>query len=199
MKRIDALRAAADAARDLPVVVTCAATSRELAAVADTPNHLYLLDSMGLTSSVGIGLALALDEMPHERVLVLDGDGSLLMNLGSLATIGYHRPEKLILGVLDNQAYASTAGFATYTERLNIGAIAAACGIEVLTAATEEELRTAIAAARINPGPHVVHIHIQPGNAQDIPLLLKDPVILAARFSAWLESTVEERESQLVE
>lgn len=187
MKRIDALRAAADVAREVPVIATCAATSRELAAIADAPNHLYLLDSMGLTSSVGIGLALALDDTPHEHVLVLDGDGSLLMNLGSLATIGYHRPKKLILGILDNGTYASTAGFATYAERIDLGAIAAACGIAVTVANTEDTVRSALQAAMQRTGPEVIHIRIEPGNAQNIPLLLMDPVVLAARFRSWLD------------
>jgi sulfopyruvate decarboxylase subunit beta len=188
VKRIDALRTVADVAFDLPIIVTCAATSRELAAVADTPNHLYLLDSMGLTSSVGIGLALALDDTPHRQVLVLDGDGSLLMNLGSLATIGYHRPKKLILGILDNASYASTAGFGTYAEHIDLGAVAAACGIEVTAVDTEESLRSSLRTARERIGPQVIHIRIEPGNAENIPLLLMDPVVLTARFRSWLDS-----------
>lgn len=188
MRRIDALRVAAGAACDLPVIATCAATSRELAAVADAPNHLYLLDSMGLTSSVGVGLAMALADTPHERVLVLDGDGSLLMNLGSLATIGYHRPQKLILAILDNASYASTAGFATYAERIDLGAVAASCGIEVKVTNTEESLRLALGTARRQIGPQVIHIRIEPGNAENVPLLLTDPVVLAARFRSWLDS-----------
>lgn len=188
MKRIDALRVAAEEARDLPVVVTCAATSRELAAIADAPNHLYLLDSMGLTSSVGLGLALALADTAVRRVLVLDGDGSLLMNLGSLASIGYYRPEKLILAILDNASYASTAGLPTYAQRIDLGAIAAACGIEVAVADTEESLRSALENAAHRPGPHALHVRIEPGNAANTPLLLADPVVLAARFRSWLDA-----------
>lgn len=169
------------------MIATCAATSRELAAIADAPNHLYLLDSMGLTSSVGIGLAFALEASRHERVLVLDGDGSLLLNLGSLATIGYHRPKKLILGILDNATYASTAGFATYAERIDLGAIAASCGIEVTVADTEDGLRSSLQSTRKRIGPQVIHIHIEPGNAENIPLLLMDPVVLATRFRSWLD------------
>jgi len=67
MKRIDALEVLASLTGDLPVVVTCAASSRELAAVADRPNHLYLLDAMGLAGSVGTGLALALADRPVPR------------------------------------------------------------------------------------------------------------------------------------
>ncbi|MBO0876364.1 MAG: phosphonopyruvate decarboxylase, partial [Pseudonocardia sp.] len=86
MKRIDALRVITNRTPDLPVTATCAATSRELAAVADRDNHLYLLDAMGLTVSVGTGVALAIAGTSVARSVVIDGDGSLLMNLGSAAT-----------------------------------------------------------------------------------------------------------------
>lgn len=186
MKRIDALRVVADGAPDLPIVVTCAATSRELAAVADCDNHLYLLDSMGLASSVGTGMALALEESSVERVLVLEGDGGLFMNLNALATLGFHKPRKLILGVLDNRSYASTGGQPTYSERLDLGAIAESCGARVRRAADGASLAAAIDECGREDGPHVIHIHIEPGNAPGTSLLLLDPAVLAARFSAWL-------------
>jgi sulfopyruvate decarboxylase subunit beta len=198
VKRTAALRIAANAASDLPVVVTCAATSRELAAIADRPNHLYLLDSMGLTSSVGTGVALALEDSSVNRVLVLDGDGSLLMNLGCLATIGYHRPQKLILAILDNASYASTAGLPTYSTRLDLGAIAAACGIQVLRADSEDTLQSILDISLSKPGPHVLHVRIEAGNAVATPLLLLDPVILAARFSTWLNRQQREEAARPV-
>jgi sulfopyruvate decarboxylase subunit beta len=186
VKRIEALRIAADLAADLPVVATCAATSRELAAVADRDNHLYLLDSMGLTTSVGTGLALAVAGTGVSHVLVLDGDGSLLMNLNALATAGYLLPAALVLVVLDNASYASTAGLPTYSQRLDLGAVAEACGLPVRRAGTPDELRDALSASFATPGPAVVHARIEPGNAPDVPLLLADPVLLAGRFRAWL-------------
>jgi sulfopyruvate decarboxylase subunit beta len=186
MKRIEALQILADAAADLPLVATLAATSRELAAVADRPNHFYVLDAMGLTPSVATGLAMALDDTPVRKVVAIDGDGSILMNLGSLATLGYLRPERLVLVILDNQSYASTAGIPTYTERIDLGSIAAACGVAVLQADDQETLARALEQALSEPGPHVVHARTEPGNAPNIPLLLVDPVVLAARFSDWL-------------
>jgi len=188
MKRIDALRIVGEAARDLPIVVTCAATSREMAAVADGDNCLYLLDSMGLTSSVGTGLALALEDSAVSRVVVLDGDGSLFMNLNALATAGYYRPHKLVLIILDNASYASTAGFPTYSERLDLGAISSSCGLEVSSVTDDQSLREALAMVKATPGPHVLHVRIEAGNASDIPLLLMDPVVLASRFQRWIGS-----------
>ena len=186
MKRIEALRVLAELTPGLPVVVTLAATSRELAAVADRDSHLYLLDSMGLAPSVATGLALAIETTPISRVVALEGDGSLLMNFGALATIGYLRPERLVLVVLDNGVYASTADVPTYTQRLDLAPIASAIGLAAWTAIDEETLRTAMRQALAEPGPHFVHVRIEPGNAPGAPLLLADPVVLAARFEDWL-------------
>lgn len=186
MNRMDALRAVTAATTDLPVVATCAATSRELAALADRDNHLYLLDSMGLTTSVGTGLALAVAGSAVPHVAVLDGDGSLLMNLNALATAGYLLPEALVLVILDNGSYASTAGLPTYSRRLDLGRIAEACGLRVLRAGDPDGLSGALAEAFSGPGPTVCHVRIEPGNAPGTPLLLADPVVLAARFRSWL-------------
>ena len=186
MKRIDALRVLAELTADLPLVVTLAATSRELAAVADRPNHLYLLDSMGLVPSVATGLSLAIEGSPVSRLIALEGDGSLLMNFGSLATIGFLQPERLVLVVLDNGVYASTADIPTYTQVLDLAPVASAIGLTTWTAVDGETLRTAMRQVLAEPGPHFVHVRIEPGNAPRTPLLLADPVVLAARFEAWL-------------
>jgi sulfopyruvate decarboxylase subunit beta len=187
MNRMDALREIVDRTAALPVVAVCAATSRELAALQDRPNHLYLLDAMGLTSSVGIGLAIALEDSPIERVVVIDGDGSLFMNLGSLATMGYLRPTKLILIVLDNAVYASTANIPTYSDRVDLGAVAASCGIGVGVADTPAALGSALDEALAVDGPGMLHVRIEPGNTAGTPLLLMDPVVMGARFQDWLK------------
>ena len=126
--RIEALTAAVEAAPDAAFVVTCGATSREMAAVADRPNNLYLLDSMGLTTSVALGLAVGLQSVVGD-VVAIDGDGSLLMNLGSLATIGAHGPRDLTILLLDNGTHASAAGVPTTSERIDLCRVAEGCGI----------------------------------------------------------------------
>lgn len=186
MKRIEALSTVVELTPDLPVVATCAATSRELAAVADRPNHLYLLDSMGLTSSVGTGLALAVEGSAVDRVIVLDGDGSLLMNLNALATASFLELPRLVIVCLDNGSYASTAGIESYASRLDLGAIAEGCGLQVLRADSDEGLRSALATVTTEDGPHFVHVRIAPGNEPGTPLLLMDPAVLADRFRSWL-------------
>jgi sulfopyruvate decarboxylase subunit beta len=190
MKRIEALQFLGAAASDLPVVVTLAATSREMAAVADGDNLLYLLDSMGLAPSVGLGLALALRGSAVDRVLVIEGDGSLFMNPNSLPTAAYHRVENLIIALLDNGTYASTGGFATYSARVDIGRLAEGAGLVVQRAGDIDSLEAAFTTARAQPGPHLLHVTIEPGNAPGIPLFLADPVILAERFRTWLARAV---------
>ena len=190
MKRIEALRVIVDRTPDLPVTATCAATSRELAAVSDRDNHLYLLDSMGLTVSVGTGLALGIADTKVSRSVVIDGDGSLLMNLSALATAGYLAPENLVILLLDNGVYASTGGIPTQAAKLDLGAIAESMGLQVLHAVDTTELETVVQRTLAEPGPWFVHVRIDPGNEPNIPLLLIDPVVHADRFRRWLTSRI---------
>lgn len=186
MKRIDALGVVTELGSDLPVVATCAATSRELAAAADRDNHLYLLDSMGLTTSVGTGLALACDGTAVSHVITVDGDGSLLMNLGALATAGFLAPARMLVVLLDNGVYASTGNIPTQASKIDLGAVGAACGLNVAAVDTVDGVRTSLTAMLASPGPHLLHVRIEPGNADGTPLLLDDPVVLGHRFRTWL-------------
>ena len=93
--------------------------SRELYAAADRPKKIYMLGSMGLASSIGLGLALV---RPERKVIVLDGDGSVLMNLGALATIAHNALENYLLIILDNCCYGSTGSQPTCTsQRTELG------------------------------------------------------------------------------
>ncbi|MBO2463958.1 thiamine pyrophosphate-dependent enzyme [Actinomadura violacea] len=197
MKRIQALQILAAATADLPVVVTCAATSRELAAVADRPNHLYLLDAMGLAGSVATGIALGLERPgagngPVGKVVAIEGDGSLLMNPNVLPTGGFLTPGNLLMVLLDNQVYGSTAGIPTYATRIDLGRLAEASGWSVLRATGPEELRESFGRALTLTGPVFLHVRIEPGNAPDVPKLLEDPVVIARRFQDWLHDRTEE-------
>jgi thiamine pyrophosphate-dependent acetolactate synthase large subunit-like protein len=185
MRRIDALDALAELTGRHPVVVTCAATSRELAAVQDSDNHLYLLDAMGLVGSVATGLALSLDRAAP-KVVGIEGDGSLLMNPNVLPTGGYLAPANLLLVVLDNGVYGSTGGLPTYSSRIDLGRLAAAAGWTTRSADTVDGLRAAFAELLTVPEPAFLHARIEPGNAQGIAKLLVDPVSIRDRFTRWL-------------
>lgn len=188
MKRIEALQILADLADQHPVVVTCAATSRELASVKDSDNHLYLLDSMGLVGSVATGLALDLPESTP-KVVGIEGDGSLLMNPNVLPTGGYVKPNMLLV-LLDNQVYGSTAGLPTYSSEVNLEELAAAAGWA--TGRAEDAAGLTAEWARlmdIHDRPAFLHVPIESGNASNIPKLLIDPVSITYRFRRWLEAS----------
>ena len=191
ISRVQALTAAVESLPDAAFVVTCGATSREMAAVVDLPNNLYLLDSMGLTTSVALGVAIGLrDRVPH--VVAIDGDGSLLMNLGSMATIGACAPSNLTILLLDNAEHASAKGVPTTSPRIDLCRVADGCGIQASELATERDIITGLRAAALDGRPHFLRVRIAGGNAPDIPFLHADPVVLAERFRTWLDVTPEQ-------
>jgi thiamine pyrophosphate-dependent acetolactate synthase large subunit-like protein len=141
--RLEATRIIADAAGDAPIVASLGHPAYDLFVAADRPQNFYTWGSMGVASSIGLGLALA---RPDRRVFVIDGDGALLMNLGSLATIGLVRPANLVLVVVDNEAYATTGGQATPTAHgADLEAAARAMRVEARTVRSADELRAALA------------------------------------------------------
>ena len=148
MRRADALAAIYDdLARDDVVVVTImGAVAAELYGLGHRHNFFYLEHAMGLASSLGLGLALCL---PQVRVVVVDGDGSLLMNLGSLSTLARYRPGNLTHVVFDNESLLSVGGFPTATATgTDLAGIARAAGIPaVLRADAIDEFRTAVRGA----------------------------------------------------
>jgi sulfopyruvate decarboxylase subunit beta len=135
-------------AGEAPIVASLGHPAYDLFAARDRPQNFYTWGSMGLASSIGLGIALA---RPDVRVVVLDGDGSLLMNLGSLATIGLLGPDNLMLVVMDNEEYGTTGGQQTPTSRgADLAAAAMAMGIPaVTTVRSANELRAALAASRV--------------------------------------------------
>ena len=103
MLRVDALRAIYPEVKDQIVVTIMGAVAAELYTIGHRPNFFYLEHAMGLASSMGLGIALA---KPRHKVVVIDGDGSLLMNLGTLSTMARYRPGNLVHIVFDNAIYA---------------------------------------------------------------------------------------------
>jgi len=148
MLRIDALRAIYPGLERRIVVTIMGAVSAELQSLGHRPGFFYLLHSMGLASSMGLGISLL---RPELQVVVLDGDGSILMNLGALTTMARYRPRNLVHVVFDNESLLSVGGFPTATATgTDIAGMAAAAGIPrtstvrtvaEFTAAFEEALR----------------------------------------------------------
>jgi thiamine pyrophosphate-dependent acetolactate synthase large subunit-like protein len=184
MNRLDATKQLVDAFDDEPVIAIIASLGHpayDLFATADRAANFYTWGSMGLASSIGLGLALSRPDLP---VFIVDGDGSLLMNLGSLATIGWTRPPNLVLVVWDNSQHGTTGGQDTATAHgADLEAAARAMGIErAATARTGDELRSVVARARTEPGPWVIVAKVEESAPAKKPPL--DCVFIKQRFMA---------------
>ncbi|HEY7061800.1 MAG TPA: thiamine pyrophosphate-dependent enzyme [Chloroflexota bacterium] len=187
LQRPDALRLIDHAFPEQPVVLTLGGTIREmLAVVGRRPNHLYLLDSMGLPVPIGIGLAVGLaDEPAVERVVVVEGDGSLLMGFSVLSTIGLLRPKKLVVVVLDNSVYLATGGQPTAAATTDFVGAARACGYRAEEARGAAALEAALERSRAEDGPWLLRVPVGT-EAPPTAFFLEDPVGLRAEFDGWL-------------
>ena len=143
MLRADALQAIYPELKDRIVVTIMGAVAAELYTIGHRPNFFYLEHAMGLASSMGLGIALA---MPLHRVIVIDGDGSLLMNLGTLSTMARYKPGNLLHIVFDNESLLSVGGFPTATSTgTDLAGIARASGVPgVMEANTLESLQQSV-------------------------------------------------------
>ncbi len=127
MTRADCLRAVYPTLEHRVVVTIMGAVAAELQSIGHRPNFFYLQHAMGLASSMGLGIALS---KPEKSVVVFDGDGSVLMNLGGLTTLARYRPRNLTHVIFDNESLLSVGGFPTATSTgSDLAAIAAASGI----------------------------------------------------------------------
>ncbi|MAG34742.1 MAG: phosphonopyruvate decarboxylase [Dehalococcoidia bacterium] len=186
LTRLEALRATASAYPTEPYVVAVGTMVREMLLVGRAENHLYVLDSMGLPPAIGLGLCLGLAESAHEKVVVIEGDGGMLMGLSTLATIGLLQPRQLLLVVLDNGVYAATGDQPTAASAVDFCAAARSCGFKgTWSVATAGELQLALAAARREPGPALLHVRIKAENAPG-SYFLPDPVELTLGFQRYL-------------
>lgn len=194
LKRADVLRDIDAAFPESPVVLTLGGTAREMIAVAGRkPNHLVNLDAMGQTVSVALGIAVGLDQKAAsptaaDKVVVVEGDGSLLMGLTVMSTTGHLKPQNLVVLVLDNDVYLATGAQPTASPDIDFCAVALACGwAAARDVHTGDDLADALAWAGTVVGPVLVRIRI---TTEQIPTgyFLEDPAILAEDFRRWLRS-----------
>ena len=171
MKRYDCLKAIAPHFGEELVVTNIGAVRHEWQALRPHPAN-YHLQNLGLTSSMALGLALAL---PHRKVVAFDGDGSLLLNLGSLATIANQHPRNLIHIVFDNECYESSRGAPTATAgQADLAAIARGAGFaNVMTAKTLAEFEEAFLRALKSNDLYFILVKVEAG-AGDVPAAALD-------------------------
>jgi sulfopyruvate decarboxylase subunit beta len=143
MQRLECLRAVYPELEKCLVVTIMGAVAAELQSLGHRPNFFYLQHAMGLASSTGLGLALC---RPNQKVVVLDGDGSLLMNLGTLSTMARYAPKNLVHVVFDNESLLSVGGFPTATGTgTDLEGVARASGIKkAMTVRSVDEFKTSV-------------------------------------------------------
>jgi thiamine pyrophosphate-dependent acetolactate synthase large subunit-like protein len=165
MNRLEAIRLLIENLEgDELIVHANGSISRESFHCRDREENFYLLGSMGLPASVGLGLALS---RPERRVIVLDGDGNILMGFGNLALIGALKPSNLIHLVLDNQAYGTTGNQPTISSLIALDAVAEAAGFSSsVSVGSREELRERFAFCLQKPGPHFIQVLV----SQETPI-----------------------------
>jgi thiamine pyrophosphate-dependent acetolactate synthase large subunit-like protein len=180
LQRRDVVKKILSNRNDLLVVAGLGSTSWDITAAGDSPLSFPIWGAMGQAAMIGLGIALA---RPERRVLVVTGDGEMLMGLGSLATIGVQRPANLTLVVIDNERYGETGMQATHTAHgVDLAAVAAACGFKESRIVTRDaELASLHSVIHKQKGPNFAQVKVV---AEKVPLVLPphDGQLLKARF-----------------
>jgi sulfopyruvate decarboxylase subunit beta len=178
MIRSEILKEIAPILRDQLVVCNIGIPSQELHAIDDQPTNFYMLGTMGLSSSIGLGLALA----QPKTVISIDGDGSVLTNLGTLPTIGNNAPSNYILMIVDNGSYGSTGDQPTYTgKKTDLAGMAKAAGCANVVVVQDVDTGKALQEAIDSKQATVMVVKCDSGNAK-MPVITMDPVIIKDRF-----------------
>ncbi len=165
------------------ILATTGKTGRELFTLADRAQHLYLVGAMGCAAGVGLGVALN----TKRPVVVIDGDGAVLMKMGTLATIGAEAPPNFVHLLLDNGVHDSTGGQATVSPNVDFAGVALACGYRRAASCDSlVGLEAALTAALASPGPAFIHLRIAPGAMAKLGRPTVPPHEVARRFRAFL-------------
>lgn len=163
--------------------------SREVFIIRDSQQNFYMMGSMGLASSIGLGLAICCSD---RRIAVIEGDGSILMNMGSLATIGHYAPKNLIHIVLDNGVYDSTGGQPSVSNTANLEKVAQATGYKIVRkVSSEDELREVLTEIKFPcQDPIFILAKVEKGSIYErTPRVGREPEEIKTSFKKFLEKT----------
>jgi thiamine pyrophosphate-dependent acetolactate synthase large subunit-like protein len=180
INRLEATRYLVDQLFDEPIIASCGNPKFDLfTAAAKRKNNFYMWNSMGMASSIGLGLAMA---RPDKKVFVLDGDGAILMNLNSLTTTAAKAPVNLVHIIWDNEQYQITGGQLTHTSgEADIETIARGAGLkQALTVDTFAAFKKALSQIFIQPGPWILVVKTDSSKALGRPP--KSPVYIKNQF-----------------
>ena len=179
MNRFELLNLLQKTLQDNLVVCNIGLPSQELYKINDRPNYFYMLGSMGLSSSIGLGLSLTI----NKNVISIDGDGSVLMNMNTLATIGNRAPFNYTLLIVDNGSYGSTGDQKTFTnEKTSLKDVAIGAGCKkVIECSGEETLENLNKALADKDHSYVIISKVNSGNVLIKPIPL-NPITIRDRF-----------------
>ena len=183
MIRKEAVKLASQIIGNAHIISANGYISRDLYEADDKETNFYMLGSMGLASSIGLGIALS---NPKFRVFVFDGDGNILMNLGSLTTIGILSPKNLIHIIFDNNSHESTGGQPTHTKKVNIGRIAQTNNYRVFQTSTKSGLAKILTKTKTLSGPIMIVIKIKKSKYISKRVEI-EPKLIRKRFCGTLE------------
>jgi sulfopyruvate decarboxylase subunit beta len=178
MIRSEVLKEIAPILRGQLVVCNIGLPSQEMHLINDQPSNFYMLGTMGLASSIGLGVALAQDK----TVISIDGDGSVLTNFGTLPTIANNVADNFILLIVDNGSYGSTGDQPTYAgKKTSLAAVAKACGCENVVECRAEDTGKVLQEAIDNRKMTIIVCKCESGNVK-VPVITMDPVTIRDRF-----------------
>ncbi len=180
-RRIDVLRAISELkSNDTIIIASTGKTGRELYAVEDSPHNLYMVGSMGCAGPLGLGVSIA---RPRLKVIVIDGDGALLMRSGSLAANARYCPGNMLHIVLDNHCHDSTGGQETLSGQVNFVELAASFGYpRAVSPGSIQEMIREIRQWKENPVLTMIHMRIQKGSMENLPRPKIQPFEVARRL-----------------
>ena len=178
MIRKEAIEIVSSMTDDNPIVSANGYISRDLFEVCDKPTNFYMIGSMGLSSSIGLGIAL---KNSKKKVFVFDGDGNILMNLGSLVTIGSLKPKNLIHIVFDNNSHESTGGQPSNSNKVLIDRFAKAANYTTFKTDSKVGLEKIFKKIEKISGPIMILIKIK--KSKNISKRVNvDPIKIKSRF-----------------
>jgi sulfopyruvate decarboxylase beta subunit len=177
--RAQAMAALLGVLTDQPVIICNGFPSREAHKLADRPTHFYMIGSMGVAAAIGLGVALA---KPTKKVVVLDGDGNVLMGMGTLATVGAMKPKNLVHVVFDNEVYGSTGNQPTISRVVRLDQVAKAAGYANVERVRErEDIIYEFKDMLGKDGPSLLLVKVTE-NAEDVGRVELDPPAITERF-----------------
>ena len=179
INRLQATRSILSQLNDEPVIASLGNPKFDLFTAGDRPQNFYMWNSMGMASSMGLGLAMV---RPQQKVIVLDGDGALLMNLNSLATAASRAPANLIHIIWDNRQFELTGGQPTHTAyQTDLADVARGAGLQQVAAVdTLRDFEAVFARSMREPGPWIIVAYIEHDRALGRPP--KSPSLIKHRF-----------------